>query len=66
MKEIKINSEAYYEAALRRIEAVFDAAPRTPEGELLEWLSEAGESYEDRVYTIDPLDAPTRPEGRSL
>jgi HTH-type transcriptional regulator / antitoxin HigA len=59
--EIKpIRTEKEYEAALARIEEIFDAEPDTPEGDELEILSSLVETYERRHYPIgmpDPIEA---------
>jgi HTH-type transcriptional regulator/antitoxin HigA len=48
-----IKTESDYAAALRRIEAVWGAAPGTPEGDELEILVTLAEAYERRHYPID-------------
>jgi HTH-type transcriptional regulator/antitoxin HigA len=59
--EIKpIKNEADYQAALKEIELLFDAAPDTPEGDRLEVLTTLVEAYEERRYAIplpDPIEA---------
>jgi HTH-type transcriptional regulator/antitoxin HigA len=59
--EIKpIKNEDDYQAALREIENLFDAAPDTPEGDRLEVLTTLVEAYEERHYSIplpDPIEA---------
>ena len=59
--EIKpIKNEVDYQAALKEIELLFDAAPDTPEGDRLEVLTTLVEVYEERHYTIpmpDPIEA---------
>jgi len=55
-----IRTEADYEAALAEIEALFNAAPETPEGDRLEILATLVEAYEDQHYSIpepDPIEA---------
>jgi HTH-type transcriptional regulator/antitoxin HigA len=55
-----IKTEADYTAALRRIEAVWGAAPGTREGDELEVLVTLAEAYERRHYPIglpDPVEA---------
>ena len=55
-----LRSEEEYEAALDRIEAIFDAAPGTPEGDEAEILTLLIKDYEDRHYPIplpDPIEA---------
>ena len=55
--EIKpIKNEVDYQAALKEIELLFDAAPDTPEGDRLEVLTTLVEVYEERHYTIPPPD----------
>jgi|SRR5579859_823019 len=59
--EIKpIRSESDHEAALRRIESLWGAPPRTQEGDELDVLATLVEAYEREQYPIDlpdPLDA---------
>ena len=59
--EIKpIRTEADYEAALRRIEALWGAAQGTPEGDNLDVLATLVESYESEHYPVDlpdPIEA---------
>ncbi len=38
--------------ALKRIEAIFDAKPGTPEGDELEQLASFVEAYEEEHYSI--------------
>lgn len=55
-----IKTEADYEAALKEIERLFDAAPGTPAGDRLEVLVTLVEAYEDKHYAIpdpDPIEA---------
>ncbi|MCC6499070.1 MAG: helix-turn-helix domain-containing protein [Anaerolineales bacterium] len=55
-----IKTEKDYNAALKEVEALFGAAPGTPEGDRLEILSTLIESYEDAHYDIpapDPIEA---------
>lgn len=63
MNEIKIiKTEKEYEAALKRIEALMDAAPGSSEEEELDLLALVVEKYEDQHYPIDtpdPIDAIT-------
>jgi len=56
MKLKIIKTEAEYEAALARIEKIFDARPGTPKGDELELLLLLVETYEDKSYPIDPPD----------
>lgn len=59
--EIKpIKNDVDYQAALKEIELLFDAAPDTPEGDRLEVLTTLVEVYEERLYSIplpDPIEA---------
>ena len=59
--EIKpIKNELDYQAALKEIEHLFDAASDTPEGDWLEVLTTLVEAYEERHYSIptpDPIEA---------
>lgn len=43
-----IRTEADYEAALDRIDALMDAKPGTPEGEELDVLADLVEHYEEK------------------
>jgi HTH-type transcriptional regulator/antitoxin HigA len=55
-----IKTEADYQAALKEIERLFDAAPNTPEGDRLEVLTTLVEAYEEQKYHIpspDPVEA---------
>jgi len=55
-----IRTEEDYEAALARIEEIFDAEPDTPEGDELEVLGSLVELYEKKNYPIgmpDPIEA---------
>jgi HTH-type transcriptional regulator / antitoxin HigA len=55
-----IKNEVDYQAALKEIEILFDAAPDTPEGDRLEVLTTLVEAYEERHYSIpapDPIEA---------
>jgi HTH-type transcriptional regulator/antitoxin HigA len=50
-----IRTDADHAAALRRIEALMDAAPGTPEADELDVLATLVEAYEDRHFPIaDP------------
>lgn len=53
MKPKLIKTKADYEAALQRIEEIFDAVPGTPEGDELELLSMLMETYEEKTFPID-------------
>ncbi|MCL4537989.1 MAG: helix-turn-helix domain-containing protein [Bacteroidetes bacterium] len=60
MKIKPIRTEKDYEAALVRIEEIFDAEPDTPAGDELEILSSLVEIYEKKNYPIelpDPIEA---------
>ncbi len=55
-----IKNENDYEAALKEIERLFDAAPGTAAGDLLEVLTILVEAYEEKKHNIplpDPVDA---------
>jgi HTH-type transcriptional regulator/antitoxin HigA len=55
-----IKTEQEYEAALARLEEIFDAAPNTPEGDEAEILAMLIEDYEDKYHSIeapDPIEA---------
>lgn len=55
-----IKTEVDYQAALKEIELLFDAAPDTPEGDRLDVLATLVEAYEERRYSIpmpDPIEA---------
>ena len=55
-----IKSDSDYQAALKEIELLFDAASDTPEGDRLEVLTTLVEAYEDKKYNIpwpDPIEA---------
>ncbi|KDM93140.1 hypothetical protein [Photobacterium galatheae] len=45
-------SESDYKMALKRIEALFDAEPNTPEGDELEKLISFVEAYENKHHPI--------------
>lgn len=55
-----ITSHDAHQAALKRIETLWDAEPQTPEGDELEALITAVNDFEDRHY---PIDAPTLNKG---
>ena len=61
MSELKlIRSEAQYRAAVREIERLWEAAPRSPEHDRLEVLATLVEDYEERhhpIYPPDPIEA---------
>ena len=55
-----IKTEADYQAALKEIEHLFDAAPGTPEDDRLDLLTTLVEAYEDKHYSVplpDPIEA---------
>jgi HTH-type transcriptional regulator/antitoxin HigA len=55
-----IHSDVDYQAALREIERLFDAAPGTPEADRLEIWTTLVEAYEEKKYPIpvpDPIEA---------
>ncbi len=51
-----IRTENEYKDALAQIDAIFDAQPGTPEGDLLEVLTILVEAYEEEHYPIAPPD----------
>lgn len=59
--EIKpIKEEKDYQATLKEIENLFEAAPGTPEGDRLDVLTTLVEAYEDRNFQLplpDPIEA---------
>ena len=58
-----IASETEYEAALARIETIFQARPGTPEGEEFDLLARLIEDYEAIHY---PIGTPTEAEARQF
>ena len=55
--EIKpIRTKADYERALRDIERLWGAKPRTPDGDKLDVLATLVEAYEQKHFPIDPPD----------
>ena len=55
-----IKTDADYQAALKRIEALFAAAPNSPQADELEVLATLLEAYEDHLFAIpapDPVEA---------
>jgi HTH-type transcriptional regulator / antitoxin HigA len=56
MKPKVIKTDAEYEAALARIERIFDAKPGTAKGDELELLLLLVETYEEQKYPIDSPD----------
>jgi|ERR1017187_167255 HTH-type transcriptional regulator/antitoxin HigA len=57
MKPKVIKTKAGYEAALERIDQLFDAKAGTPEGDELELLGTLVEVYEKKNFPIEPPDA---------
>jgi HTH-type transcriptional regulator/antitoxin HigA len=53
LKPKVIKTEAEYQQALARVEAIFDARPGTAKGDELELLLLWVETYEDQAYPID-------------
>ena len=51
-----IKTESDYQAALLRLEEIFDATPDTPQGDELEVLSFLIDSYENQQFPIDAPD----------
>ena len=51
-----IKTEADYQAALLRVEALLDAQPNTPEGDALDLLTTLITAYEEQYYPILPPD----------
>ena len=51
-----IKTEAEYDKALQRLEVIFDAKPRSRQGQEAEVLALFIEEYEDRNYPIDAPD----------
>jgi HTH-type transcriptional regulator/antitoxin HigA len=51
-----IRTEQQHQAALRRLEEIWEAEPGTPESDELDVLSVLVEAYEDEHYPIDPPD----------
>ena len=56
MKPKIIKTDSEYQATLARIEKIFDARTGTPKGDELELLLLLAETYEEKVYPIDPPD----------
>lgn len=52
IKPIKTKKD--YEAALKKIDELFDATPNTPEGDLLDVLVTLVEAYEQKHFAIAP------------
>ncbi|HHQ4645516.1 TPA: helix-turn-helix domain-containing protein [Aeromonas veronii] len=60
MNIIPVRDAASHAAAIARIEAIFDAAPGTPEFDELDVLATLVESYEDKAFPMpdpDPIEA---------
>jgi HTH-type transcriptional regulator/antitoxin HigA len=60
IRPIRTNQD--YEQALQQIEALFDAQPNTPEGDMLDILTTLVEVYETQTHPIaapDPIEAIT-------
>jgi len=53
MKPKLIKTEADYDAAMARIEAIFDAKPGTPDGDELDLLVTLVELYEEKAFPMD-------------
>jgi len=53
MKAKVIKTERDHKAALKRIEEIFDAKPRTAEGDELELLSTLVQLYEAKAFPMD-------------
>lgn len=51
-----IKTEEQYRETLKIIDSLIDAEPNTKEFELLEVLSILADDYENKHYTIEPLD----------
>jgi HTH-type transcriptional regulator / antitoxin HigA len=51
-----IRTEKDYEEALALIDAILDAQPDTPDGDLLKMLTSLVEAYEEQHYPITPPD----------
>jgi HTH-type transcriptional regulator/antitoxin HigA len=56
MKIRPIRTHEDYEATLRKIEGLMDAAPDSPEGDRLDVLATLVEAYETRHFPIDAND----------
>jgi HTH-type transcriptional regulator/antitoxin HigA len=55
-----IKTDSDYQAALKRVEELFKAAPNSPQGDELEVLTTLLEAYEDQHFAIpapDPVEA---------
>lgn len=51
-----IKSQRDYEAALEQLTTLMDAAPNTPEGDMLDVLSTLVEAYEEKHFPIEAPD----------
>jgi HTH-type transcriptional regulator/antitoxin HigA len=51
-----IRTEKDHEEALAQIDAIFDAQPGTPDGDLLEMLTILVDAYEEQHYPTTPPD----------
>ena len=51
-----IHTKADYRAALQRIDAIWDAKPKSPEADELEVLSLLVEEYEKKHFTVPDVD----------
>lgn len=51
-----IKTEEQYQAALNRIEKLFNAKPNTPQGDELELMLLVVDHYENQKFPIDPPD----------
>lgn len=56
MKPKVLKTEAEYEAAVKRVEALMDARPNTPRADELELWTLLAEQYEEKHHPIDPPD----------
>ena len=54
IKPIKTRKD--YEAALKKVEELFDSKPNTPGGDMLDVLVTLIEAYEQRHFAISPPD----------
>ena len=50
-----LKTKADYEVALKKIDALFDAKPNTPEGDEFELLSLLIDNYEEEHYPIEAI-----------
>lgn len=56
MKQTIIKNEKQYDAALERLNEIFDSSPKSKEGQEAELLALLIESYEDEFHPIDSPD----------